>query len=313
MKLFNKKIDCIECDGDIYIELKAIKEKFGLILNGTDLTYSKTNLNVNDYFVDGDYLNFSKLSVESWEIVKLDDCGIPKNTFRWGEYYYPITIAHYGLELFGKYINSDDIELKKYMGPDSDINVSSNNGKVQICVKGTLDTGYSLTLEGRASIKNLEVMPQGDFRMYFEEDEIDTKKSYCVYNGESKIVNEVQYLSLDDYLRLAESIEIKSIKLRGAVDITLPLNNIPDKPKEYWEKAVHIANWFVDEQREDGVWDSKFDHLFYKGRTEVMESGWASGLGQGLAISFLIRMYNESKDKAYLDACERRFQFIVLM
>ena len=310
MKLFNKNIDCIKDGEELYLPFDALKVKFGLSQFGDNIGYAKPILNVEEYDKSGDYLKFSKLSVEGWDIVSLDEKGIPKNNFRWGEYYYPITIAHYGLELFGKYLGSSEMVVNRYMGNEGVADVILESEFSVVSVDTPMSTGFLLSSIKELAIKELEIIPKGVFRVYFDSD--DQGGSYCVYEGDTKIISGLQYLSVKDFQLKEGKIIISNIKLRGAVDVSVPSNSYCDDKNKIFEKALNIANWFVDNQNPEGVWESKFDHMFYKGRTDVMESGWPSGLGQGLALSFLTRMYSVTNDDRFLVASKKALKVFTL-
>lgn len=67
---------------------------------------------------------------------------------------------------------------------------------------------------------------------------------------------------------------------------------------EYLKRAKYAADFLVDNINAQGLWTNDFD---YKELNISMKRGWASSLTQGLGISLLIRMYNETKDEKYLN------------
>lgn len=54
--------------------------------------------------------------------------------------------------------------------------------------------------------------------------------------------------------------------------------------------AVSVADWLVENQREDGAWPVDFDHNWFPPRCRVIKSPWVSAMGQGLCISLLSRL-----------------------
>ncbi len=306
MNLFDKKIDSIKVEGIDYVALPDLENVFGISeIDVDNYGYTKPKLNVNEYVANGDYLNFSKLSVESWDIVNLDDFGIPENKFRWGTYYYPITIAHYGLQLYGNLINSTEVTAKQYMGDETHVETSFKRGLFEFKLASSLSVGFLLENIDSVKIENLKISEGNSFRVYFTVIGDSALQAYCIYEGDSKVIADVNYLSILDFKVFAKKrISISNIKIRGEVGLSLLIEEDVSKRKILLDKADNIAEWFLDNQDDSGSWVSNFDHMFYLGRTDVMKSGWTSGLGQGLAISFLIRMYVKTKKNEYLKSCE---------
>lgn len=63
------------------------------------------------YHSDGPYMHFHKLNVLSWKIVSIDENSIPINLHHGDMHYNPVTIAHYGLELYSLIMRGDKSEI----------------------------------------------------------------------------------------------------------------------------------------------------------------------------------------------------------
>lgn len=187
----------IDENNNVFTPIKPLEEEYKLYGSLSDdlqvysLNYSNALIReIDDYSAVGPYLNFDKMNVESWAIVEIDEQGIPKNNYKWGTYYYPITIAHYGLE------------------------------------------------------------------------------HYSIYQKNPNEVNEEIFLK--------------------------------------------VADWFVDHQDDNGGWPAEFDHMFYKGRTEMIKGPWYSAMAQGMAISNLVRAYDHTGNKEYLNAAMRGYKIYTI-
>ena len=105
--------------------------------------------------------------------------------------------------------------------------------------------------------------------------------------------------NLHDIPFAREKITSKNILIRGSCFVSYKI-----KKGELAEGLINVAEWFVSNQQENGGWPSYFEHMFYKGRTEMMPSGWLSALAQGLVISFLCRAYQITKDERYISSAK---------
>lgn len=77
--------------------------------------------------------------------------------------------------------------------------------------------------------------------------------------------------------------------------------------KERYHKFLKIADWLVAnlEVNEKGVyvWNHHFDWEY----RDRLRAPWYSALAQGQGISLLVRAYQETKNRYYLDAAEKAF------
>lgn len=292
VKVFNKEFECIEIDEKLYIEEDYIFSN-KLIKQNKYYVYDTPRYCTDIYSHTADYLRFSNLDVKSWRIVGEDGFGIPVNTYSGEQHYYPITIAHYGLQLFGKLIKP----YKCYMGShlEHTLDCAIETGHVRL--KAGLGTGYSLPLLFGSLISSIIIKPKGIFRVHVK---LSNNETVVVYEGDSKSIDGAQYLSLNDFKALDPQLNIVDLRVRGSVHIVFFREDI-NSP--CYTEMLKIADWFVLNQASDGSWKSYFEHVFYAGRTEPMRSGWPSALAQGLAISFLTRVYNITGNAKYLNAC----------
>lgn len=72
--------------------------------------------------------------------------------------------------------------------------------------------------------------------------------------------------------------------------------------RAFLDKARRVADWLCDNQLEDGGWDVSYDHDWFPRRVAALQAPWRSAMGQGLAMSFLARMYMELGSLRYLEA-----------
>lgn len=79
---------------------------------------------------------------------------------------------------------------------------------------------------------------------------------------------------------------------------------IKDGDKDNIKPMIAAADWLVyNQDRKTGKWLYKFP--FNVGGMDIrLESGWSSAMGQGQAISLLVRAYNLTKDERYIQAAE---------
>ncbi len=76
----------------------------------------------------------------------------------------------------------------------------------------------------------------------------------------------------------------------------------------YKEKFILVADWLVSnlKQNNSGIW--VWNHYFdWEYRTQL-RAPWYSGLAQGQGISVLVRAFDITRDKKYLDSAERAFE-----
>ena len=77
-----------------------------------------------------------------------------------------------------------------------------------------------------------------------------------------------------------------------------------------FDNAMEIANWAVENQSALGGWGWFFNHSFHGGDLGEMYSGWYGGMTQGLAMSFLTRMYVETGNQTFKDAALNATQLL---
>ncbi|WP_252180281.1 D-glucuronyl C5-epimerase family protein [Endozoicomonas sp. 4G] len=292
IKVFNKEFEFVEFEGKKYIEENYIFSN-KLIKKNHSYGYDTPKYCTDSYDHTKDYLKFSELDVKSWRIVSDDEFGIPINTYAGNQHHYPITIAHYGLQLFGKIIKPYTCYMGGHLEHSIDFSIERGN----ISLKAGTVTGYSLPLLFGSLISSIEIKPESIFRVHIK---LSNKETVIVYEGDSKLIKGARYLSLEDFKKLDPNLNITDLRVRGSVNIAF-CKDIINNP--CYKEMLKVADWFVLNQASDGSWKSYFEHVFYLGRTDPMSSGWSSALGQGLAISFLTRVYHITGNKKYLNAC----------
>jgi hypothetical protein len=68
------------------------------------------------------------------------------------------------------------------------------------------------------------------------------------------------------------------------------------------KKMLDQVDWLVKNIDENGTWKQNFKIPFYK-----IDKPWTNGMGQGLAISALIRAYQLTADQKYLETAKKAF------
>ncbi|MDB4431360.1 D-glucuronyl C5-epimerase family protein [Pseudomonadales bacterium] len=303
-QVFGRKYRKITVDDVDYIDDLVLTKQFRLIKEGKRFINFKSKLYQQQYDPIGDYLNFSKLSVKDWKVVDIDGSGIPINTYNDEQHHYPITIAHYGLELYGKLLNQRKSYII-YMGDveKKNIVVSESNGEKKVSIKSDLNIGYEITETKGVRIQDIRILSGASFRLHLCAFSDNKCLKICIYDGKTTYISGTQYYNLGDFAKIPNYKLVDNIRIRGAVDV----DALIIKNNDLQSDMEKVAIWFLENQSSNGGWLSNFDHNFYKGRTEILRSGWCSALAQGLIISFLTRVasLSEVNRDVYLDACER--------
>jgi len=68
-------------------------------------------------------------------------------------------------------------------------------------------------------------------------------------------------------------------------------------------KFLNQVNWLINNINDNGVWKQRFKLPYYN-----FEESWISGMGQGLALSVLIRAYQVTADNKYLKIAKQAFK-----
>lgn len=71
------------------------------------------------------------------------------------------------------------------------------------------------------------------------------------------------------------------------------------------DKFLGVCNFLTDYIDDNGGFPFNFDHYFYKGKVDMLESGWYSAMGQGMAISNLTRAYNLTGELKYIETARK--------
>lgn len=80
------------------------------------------------------------------------------------------------------------------------------------------------------------------------------------------------------------------------------IDNVTLSTAAHLDHFFDAANYLVNKQDEKGGWPIMVQR---KLGPSVLDAGWYSAMGQGQAISLLVRAFIVSKDQKYLDAAER--------
>lgn len=80
------------------------------------------------------------------------------------------------------------------------------------------------------------------------------------------------------------------------------IDNVTLSTAAHLDHFFDAANYLVNKQDEKGGWPIMVQR---KLGLSVLDAGWYSAMGQGQAISLLVRAFIVSKDQKYLDAAER--------
>ncbi|KAH8863407.1 D-glucuronyl C5-epimerase [Schistosoma japonicum] len=96
----------------------------------------------------------------------------------------------------------------------------------------------------------------------------------------------------------------KSTSLHSSSSSLPPVNKMTLTEKLFHEiRFTSAADWFIKHQDKHGGWSVNVQR-FLNGR-KALRPGWYSAMGQGQAISLLIRAYSYTGNRAYLEACHR--------
>ncbi|KAK4475726.1 hypothetical protein MN116_000989 [Schistosoma mekongi] len=110
------------------------------------------------------------------------------------------------------------------------------------------------------------------------------------HNDINKITVEKLYLSESNSLTSSSSLP--------------PINKMTLTEKLFHEiRFVSAADWFIKHQDRLGGWSVNVQRSL--NRRKPLEPGWYSAMGQGQAISLLVRAYSYTGNRVYLDACHR--------
>lgn len=61
-------------------------------------------------------------------------------------------------------------------------------------------------------------------------------------------------------------------------------------------RANAVVDWLKANRDSTGAWPVTYDHDWYPGRTRIIRAPWYCAMGQGLAMSFLARMFAHTGD-----------------
>ncbi|CAH8629672.1 unnamed protein product [Schistosoma guineensis] len=129
--------------------------------------------------------------------------------------------------------------------------------------------------------------------------------------NDTKNPSHVQVLNINFYINAqynTNDIIIEKLYLGKLTNLQLTfptVNRINLAEKLFHEiRFISAADWFIKHQdKKTGGWSVNVQRSF-NGR-KALKPGWYSAMGQGQAISLLVRTYNYTGNPLYLEACHR--------
>ncbi|CAH8655625.1 unnamed protein product [Schistosoma rodhaini] len=128
--------------------------------------------------------------------------------------------------------------------------------------------------------------------------------------NDAKNLSHVQVLKINFYINAQynNDITIEKLYLGKLTNLRLifpTVNKIKSAEKLFHEiRFMSAADWFIKHQdKKSGGWSVNVRRSL-NGR-KALKPGWYSAMGQGQAISLLVRAYNYTRNPLYLEACHR--------
>ncbi|KAI6194073.1 Heparosan-N-sulfate-glucuronate 5-epimerase [Aphelenchoides besseyi] len=101
----------------------------------------------------------------------------------------------------------------------------------------------------------------------------------------------------NEYVQNKEQYQALELVFHGSMILKFPLKQQTHAHKEQFMTS---ADWFVENQNQNGGWSVP---VVRKWSEKVqLKAGWISAMGQGHAISVLVRAFNITNDRRYLNA-----------
>ncbi|CAG5136810.1 unnamed protein product [Candidula unifasciata] len=138
--------------------------------------------------------------------------------------------------------------------------------------------------------------------------------AHMVVNG-NHVIYGMGQRNLGKWVHLARDVDVDWLKSLGRtkfnaptcfmeiVDVTLHgtgfLDNVTISTSAHNDHLIHAADWLVISQDSQGGWPTSTG--MKTGDNIELKPGWYSAMGQGQAISTLVRAYNLTGQKSYLD------------
>ncbi|CAH8870707.1 unnamed protein product [Trichobilharzia szidati] len=141
---------------------------------------------------------------------------------------------------------------------------------------------------------------------------VDSNVKKSRQNNNTSYPFHVQVLEINVYINsnnTTSDVMIEKLRLGKAVNSQTILSDASKREMGSTEKLLHeirfisAADWFIHHQDKNGAWSVNVRRSL-KGRG-TLQPGWYSAMGQGQAISLLVRAYNYTGNLLYLRACSR--------
>lgn len=226
------------------------------------------------------------------------------------------------------------------------ISIKTSVGSRQIIIRPLFplkyDTLYTLYV-GKGSVKDYSNNQNFSFSINFRTEKQKSNNNniiispdnnakpqspftYILYDGKN-IIRNYDYTKDKEYLFFSDIKDISSITNLKFDENKLPLADydgykynpllisqyglqnysyyIKYSDKGKLNNAIKAADYLTEKLDSSGKWINEFD---YKYDNINLKSPWSSSLTQGLGISLLVRIYEETKDVKYLDAAKKALE-----
>ncbi|CAL1541054.1 unnamed protein product [Lymnaea stagnalis] len=260
-------------------------------------------------------------------------------------YYYAISVAQYGLSYHAKGIlegNPTPVVVASgqrgernwvVLGPESSISVTEQEvrGRMRTVLvfnapESLTDPGPTLKLNTQqqtlcfniymkgpggvtVKIKNKE----GNYGyVHFSQEEkyMSVTGSHVIYGMGGRHLRKWHHLARDlnvDWMKSLNKVKFNSpTQFYEIVEVTLHgsgyLDNMTISSSAHFDHLVDAADWLVNNQDSSGGWPTS---IGMKTGDIELKPGWYSAMGQGQAMSTLVRAYNLTGHRIYLDVAVR--------
>ncbi|XP_059146065.1 D-glucuronyl C5-epimerase B-like [Physella acuta] len=256
-------------------------------------------------------------------------------------YYYAISVAQYGLSHHAKgilsgnpkptVVSSGNLDPYNWIVPDGDstisiaeVKVGSNSRKVLSfnSPESLTSPGPTLNLETTQQTLCFDIYMNGPGGVTVKIRTKEGKDGYVHFSQEEKYMyiesNHVVYgmgrRHLGRWHHLARDLDVDWYKgldhvrynaptvFHEIVEVTLHgsgyLDNVTLSSSAHFDHLIDAANWLVSNQDSAGGWPTSIG--MRTGDIEL-KPGWYSAMGQGQAMSTLIRAYNLTGQRHYVD------------
>ncbi|KAK3773502.1 hypothetical protein RRG08_009274 [Elysia crispata] len=355
-------IGCRKDENEVYMPASFVKKYFdvyGDIKKGVyDFRYSYGSVHppTDVYEPGGAFLNFYRYFVEVRGMLLCTTAseGVPL-AIQWDPkgYFYPITVAQFGLAHHAKGIIHGNPEPKKLssgdLGPTGWKIAQDGSASIKVVedqVKGltrkvlAFNAPESMTSESLTFPINSEELalcvsvkmtgPVGGLTI-----RVKTRKypvAYVHFTHEDvwmKVAGEhitlgMKQKNFGKWMRLTRDLDVDTIKAFNdakdhtkqaleIIDVTLHgrglVDNLTVAATAHNENLMHAADWLVENQDEKGGWatSSALDNFEMQ-----LPPGWYSAMGQGQGMSTLVRAFNLTGDRKYLETAEKALHLYTL-